>query len=513
MSSAADVVGGRTARFSRAQLDPLLSPRLQSELPGLATALDEVAMRPLLQATLFGAAARHEIERCNPDGAIYLEDGCCVLRYELKIRDAASGENAEPLVIARIFPDHAVCAGFLRDTLEPAAARLHGRPELATFRTPIALLEPLRMAVHVFPIDPELSAVSDVTDRRRMIELFGERVPDMRAGDFTIRDCRIEVAHYGRSPRCTLRYTLEGTAADGAPRWRVVYGKVAADGSSQRTISVIAALREQLGPRGDARRINVPGVIDFWPDLQLLLLEAIPGRPFIRRLLKARLVGTETPQPMSSLEEAITACGRIAAALHSTNIGLGSRHTLDDELESSQRSIPALRRVSPDLGAQLETWLGQIAACARQTRPLKLRFSHGDFKESNLISDGATSGLVDFDTVCQAEPALDVGQFLAYLRLAILKYQRTDAPLAAAEIERLCARLFDAYVDAVGCAAAEAERLRARVQVYETLLLLRLAVHSWQKFKVGRLAHAVTLLEERIACLASGQSHAGNSAV
>jgi hypothetical protein len=32
-------------------------------------------------------------------------------------------------------------------------------------------------------------------------------------------------------------------------------------------------------------------------------------------------------------------------------------------------------------------------------------------------------------------------------------------------------------------------------------MLLRLALHSWQKLKVSRLEHAITLLEERISCL------------
>ena len=500
MSSAARVLDGRTARFSRAQLDPLLSPVLQSELPGLAITLDEDAMRPLLQATLFGDGARYQIDRCNPGRAIYLGGDFCGVRYELEVRDTASGETIEPLVMCRVFRDHRARAAFLRERLEPAAARLRGRPELAIFRTPIALLEPASMAVHVFPIDPELPAVGDATDRRRLIELLGARLPDVREGHFAIRDCRVEVANYARWPRCTLRYTLEGIAAGGAPSWRVVYGKVAADGSGERTLAVIAALRERLAQRGD--RVSIPRVLGFWPDLQLLLLEAIPGRSFISRLLKEHLTGTETPHPSTpSLAEAIATCGRIAVAIHTTKIGLGSRRALDDELGWSERSIQALRRVSPDLGAQLHAWHGQIAAYARQARPLEPGFSHGDFTGSNLISDGTASGLVDFDTVCQAEPALDLGQFLARQRLAILRYQRADAPLPAAETERLCARLLDTYIADAGYEGVEAERLLLRTRVYEILMLLRLAVHSWQKLKVSRLASAVALLEERIACL------------
>ncbi|HLB76695.1 MAG TPA: hypothetical protein VJO72_06650, partial [Candidatus Dormibacteraeota bacterium] len=94
-----------------------------------------------------------------------------------------------------------------------------------------------------------------------------------------------------------------------------------------------------------------------------------------------------------------------------------------------------------------------------------------------------------------------LGQFLARQRLAMLKYQRAEAPLPAAETERLCARLLDTYIADAGYEGVEAERLLLRTRVYEILMLLRLAVHSWQKLKVSRLASAVALLEERIACL------------
>ena len=404
----------------------------------------------------------------------------------------------EPLVIGRVFQDRDASAVYLRDMLAPADERMRGREELAPFARPAALLEGLNMTVHVFPIDGELPTIGEATDRRRMIKILSATLPDALEGHFTIHDCRVELAHYGRQHRCTLRYTLDGTIEDGAAARQVVYGKVAADGSGERTVPVIAALRERLAEGDGANPINIPRVLGFRHDLQLLLLEAIPGKPQVARLLKARLAGEEnTP----ALEDSIAACGRIAAAMHTSGIGLGRRRTLDDELAWSSQSIQALARVSPDLGAQLGAWHAHIAAYARRAAPLDLCFSHGDFTYTQLIFDGAGSGLVDFDTVCQAEPVLDLGQFLAYQRLAILKDQRAESPMPAATTEQLCARFLDTYIAAAGCASAEEQRLRLRVHVYEILMLLRLAVHSWQKLKVSRLAHAITLLEERIACL------------
>jgi hypothetical protein len=483
-------------QLSRAQLDPLNSPVLQRELPGLATALNEQVMRETLQKLLFGDDSQYMIERSNPGQAIYLAGDFCGLRYEMEVRDRATGNLFEPLVIGRIFQDRSACAGFMRGKLAAVAARMRGRAELAPFTTAAAQIEPLNMIVHAFPIDGDLPVLVDVTDPAYMLALLSETLPEMQEGRFTPRDCRVDLAHYGRQHRCTLRYTLHGAGPAGEEAERVVYGKVAADGSGERTVPVIAALRERLG----ASKVNIPHVLGFRPELQLLLLDAIPGKPQVARLLKSRLAGAE-PSGKLSLEQSIDACGQIAAAIHSSGIELGRHRGLEYELDWLRQSIQSLARVSPELGAQLQDWRDRAAAIAGKGAQLPLCFGHGDFTYTQLIFDGQQSGLVDFDTVCQAEPALDLGQFLAYQRLAILKDQRREAPLPATAVAQLCARFFDSYVAARGDQIAVVQALRERVNMYEILMLLRLALHSWQKLKVSRLQHAVALLEERSSCL------------
>lgn len=486
------------ARLSRDQIDPLRSPVLQRELPGLATALDEEPMRERLQVSLFGADSRYRIERCNPGQALYLADDGCGLRYELELRDSTGGGPLELLVIGRVFRERAACDSFMREKLEPVVALARGRADLAPFARLAASLEELCMLVHAFPVDADLPALVEVTDPARAVGLMREALQ----GQLTPERCQVQLAHYGRQHRCTLRYTLDGADATGAPAQRVVYGKVAADGSGARTAPVIAALRERLQASDGADEVRIPRTLGFLPEQQLLLLEAIPGRPQIARLLKARLAGQAgAPGGALTLETAMESCGRIAAAMHGSGLSLGPPRTLDGELAWLGRSAAALARVSPALGEQLQVWLRQTADAARRAAPLPPVFSHGDFTYTQLIFDGQRAGLVDFDTVCQAEPALDLGQFLAYQRLAIRKDQRAEAPLPAAAVEQLCAGFLERYVAALGERAGDERRLRARVQIYEILMLLRLAIHSWQKLKVGRLEQALILIEERIAWL------------
>ena len=263
-------------RLDRAQLDPLSSPVLQRELPGLAAALDEQIMRERLQTTFFGADSRFMIERCNPGQAIYLAGDFCGLRYEMQVKDTASGQMIEPLVIGRVFRDQAACRRFFHDQLEPVAALAYDREELAPFVTPIALFESLNMVAHVFPIDGDLPALIDGTDQQRVIEILRIALPDMREGRFITRDCRVELAHYGRQHRCTLRYVLEGTTSDGAATRQVVYGKVASDGSGKRTIPVLAALHERQFTVDGMDRVNIPYVLGFWPDSAIALIRGHP---------------------------------------------------------------------------------------------------------------------------------------------------------------------------------------------------------------------------------------------
>jgi aminoglycoside phosphotransferase (APT) family kinase protein len=160
-----------------------------------------------------------------------------------------------------------------------------------------------------------------------------------------------------------------------------------------------------------------------------------------------------------------------------------------------------MQRVAPDLGARFLAWLERVETHAEASDPLRPCFSHGDYTYTQLIFEGAQSGLVDFDTVCQAEPALDLGQFLAYLRVAAHKARRESGSTSAPIGMQLGARFLETYIAAVGDRLEDTERLRVRVPLYEIISLLRMGLHSWQQIKPARLENVVAVLEEELACL------------
>jgi aminoglycoside phosphotransferase (APT) family kinase protein len=197
----------------------------------------------------------------------------------------------------------------------------------------------------------------------------------------------------------------------------------------------------------------------------------------------------------------IDSCARIAATLHRSNIKLGRRLTLDDQVAALRTGFADLHRIAPDLGTQLEAWLEQITTYAEQSDALNLCFCHGDYTYTQVIFEGRQAGLVDFDSVCQAEPALDLGHFLSYLRIAGSKAQQVAGSDSRELVSELSDRFMSTYLGAMGGRVEDAERLRVRVAVYQMISLLRRALRSWQKFKGGRLENALALIEEEIAYL------------
>jgi thiamine kinase-like enzyme len=327
------------------------------------------------------------------------------------------------------------------------------------------------------------------------------------SGEFVIKDVQLLLAHYGRYERCVLRYSIAGVqTAMQTPHNTTVYGKVDPDGSGSLTVSILSELRERLREPEIPYRFRIPHILGYFPDLKLLLMEALPGKPFFKELLKTwsgdpdpNYANVNTAQESEmTLEQAVRTCALIAATLHSSDIQLGPPKTLEMQVAQLRDETQRVGRTFPELRAQIESWINETVAFSEAYPTMPLCFSHGDFTYTQLIFDGRNGGLVDFDSICQAEPAQDLGHYLAYLRLNIIKNQDPDIPIAPEAIERLCSLFLETYIGASRDRIADEGLLRGRVAIYELISLIRLTLHSWEKMKGSRLKQTIILLEERV---------------
>lgn len=505
---------GEALMLAGSLYDLLHSPAFQQKWPGVRTAFNADAMRTQLQNAFF-ATGDYTIVHCKPGKASYLDEGGCLVRYELRIEHTVSGETHNPLLLARIFSSSSEAESYLHKRLAPLAAKMKGRPEMKPFMTsplgPVALLETLNMVVSLFPIDGELPMLIAATDRHQMLELLRDALPEDDDKQFVVEDCSVEAGHYGRQHRCVLRYELEGkwTDANGnvdansaQNERQIVYGKVAADDRGKLVGMVVTALHRRIRNVKTSRHFRMPRILGYQPNLKLILLESIPGVPRIAELIQAHLEGAVDNQPGAlTLAQALKDCAHIAAALHKVEIKLGQPRTIEVEWASLQNDMQPIQEFSLALAMQLQKVIKQVQEYATQTKPLPIGFGHGDFTYTQLIFADTSCGLVDFDTSCEAEPALDLGQFLAYVRLAVRKAERHTTNVTELAADELCNQFLNAYMQIAGYHGPAADQLRARVAVYEIISLLRIAQHSWQKMKGSRLEIVIDLLEERVTCL------------
>jgi hypothetical protein len=195
---------------------------------------------------------------------------------------------------------------------------------------------------------------------------------------------------------------------------------------------------------------------------------------------------------------------RALAELHSSDRDLGNRAVRRgaDEAAKAGKRAALLEQYVPTLGPEIRRVTGPLCDRLADLPTDPLRPAHGSYKLSQLLVRDGVVFLVDFDQFCLADPALDVGYFLAYLRPAGLWYRRAgrrewfqtaaDAFLSA-YLRRLVER---------GESEATARGVAERAPVYEGALLLKIAARRANRLHSPRPGEVAAVLDEISRCLA-----------
>ena len=472
-------------------LDPLRSPALARALPGLAEALSGAAMAPRLRLMV---AADWELLDCSPGKATVEPGDGATLQYRLELRHRDTAETVQHVVGGRLAATTEAAERWLAE-VEPLADHLRARDDLHAFARPALLVHELRLVLHAFPLDPVLPGLVVATDAAALVEMLGPVLTSSVPG-LLLQGCRTQVVRYGRGS-CVLRYELAWQLQPSRRGLKqVIYGKVCADGRGRLVGPAVTALRQVNDRPGVSLPFSVPRFQAYLPDLRLVLLEAVPGTPLLPALLKARPGDSlepagEGPTP----EEALAACARIAAALHRSSVPVGGTRTLRGEIDGARAAVDALAPLAPALAASLQRHVLALDGLALDP-PAPLGVAHGDFHPSQVLFDGPTASLVDFDTMCLAEPALDLGEFTARLAVAV-SGPRGPAGVTsdgAADLERA---FLQEYLRQSG--SSDSDVLLTRVGAYRTVALTRLAVRRWCRLQPQRLRPVLALLDRREA--------------
>ena len=123
--------------------------------------------------------------------------------------------------------------------------------------------------------------------------------------------------------------------------------------------------------------------------------------------------------------------------------------------------------------------------------------THGTFDPEQVLIAQGRIGFIDFDSFCLAEPALDVGLFLAAIMDAGLKAGSDSLVSRNARMARL-----DELAGIGEVFLAEYERLapisRPRVALWQALDFLLDALHTWTKVKLSGPDNDMLILEHHL---------------
>lgn len=261
----------------------------------------------------------------------------------------------------------------------------------------------------------------------------------------------IQILSHRLGKRCVIRYCQESLDPKTAPMAHgSLIGKVYKF-RDQRPRQVFAAMQSLWrGGFADSARdgIRIPKPLAYLADLQLLLMEDVAGPSLLE------CEGNET-------ESAVKAAAKALAKLHRCPLEVPGRHTIEDELELLSDWVALISQMYPEIKAAFEEALTEAQDHLPRHRNFEPALVHRDFHEKQLLLDGSRTALIDFDTLCLSDPAIDVGNFLAHLRLAGLQRLRSVEPLEATFLEAYHPRL--------------SRDFRARVEAYTKSSVLRLA--------------------------------------
>ena len=322
-----------------------------------------------------------------------------------------------------------------------------------------------------FPDDPLLGGLAAALDRAWL----GPRLGEALGADLRVQ--RISLVRYRPAKRATLRVEGWSRTADGRRVRRVLYAKIyhraskaAAVYDEARRLVPWAAARDDLG---------LAPAVAFLADVPMVVHDGVTGTPLDARLRQGE-------------QSALDSAGAALAGLHRAPLVSTRERSIDAELARFGRRAAAIGRVAPTVGEQLGAVATALIAARPTVEPASSGLVHGDCKPSQFLIGPEGATLLDLDHCGLAEPASDVGTFLATLRQQALRAALAGRPADPMPAEQ---RFLDAYR-----AAADADdRLVLSARWYQAVALCRKALRAFARSPRSPLAPALGAEAARLA--------------
>jgi aminoglycoside phosphotransferase (APT) family kinase protein len=163
----------------------------------------------------------------------------------------------------------------------------------------------------------------------------------------------------------------------------------------------------------------------YWPDLRMLIQPAVVG-------MELNTLAFADAEDLTRREQWLRAAGRSLAALHGSAGTAAPQRTWGDDLVELEEYDAPLAQVVPPLAARFREARDALAAAAADHAEPAPVASHGTFRTDQLLIEDSGLVMIDLDSFCWANPARDIGNFLAYLRWKAIRRPAQDDFIAVA---------------------------------------------------------------------------------
>jgi aminoglycoside phosphotransferase len=328
-------------------------------------------------------------------------------------------------------------------------------------------LDDIGLYLPVFPFDPRLRSLPDVLAAGAAD--LGIDAPADASADVSVLAYRLE-------RRCVMRCRVTTPAGD----TRSVVVKAVPRSRLDRFVDGHERLVAAIDRMDIGRELTVPRLLGVDRDRGFYVMEDVPGQA-----LYELVSGVD-------VHDAHARAGRALCRLHGLPLPDGPRRTCHDESAQLGDWIGRVAPMFPEVAGRLEDCLARVqdeigAADDPDASPALI---HGDFYDKQILFDGHRITILDTDNLVAGDPAQDLGNFAAHVRLRQLQAPGQVKNLAAAR---------HAFLAAYGAANGSVARRAVWWRRATTLRLAALyALRPRWRFLVTKL------LEEIETCVHTG---------
>jgi aminoglycoside phosphotransferase (APT) family kinase protein len=315
------------------------------------------------------------------------------------------------------------------------------------------------------------------------------------------------VVRYKPGSRCTILYDLHyPTELASDYSWPALVAVKTYKGSKGK--NAYAGMRALWdSPLGNSDAVMIAEPLAYLPELQALVQGPLYEEQTLKDLIRSAL-RENTPEALSKLESAMRKTARGLAALHRSGVQYGKSYAWEEELAEVRETVDQLGGAIPQLAGAAEPLLARLEVLATEYPADAVVPSHSSFRPAQVLLYRGKVGFIDFDSFCQAEPALDLALFLAAtMNIGLSEPHEEESNEDDVQLDPVTRQTLLDRLEAI-CEAflAEYQRhapvSRQRVALWQALDLLSLVLICWTKIKPVRLGNTLAMIERHLHSMA-----------